>query len=710
MGKRVHQIVAGLFVGLLAAFIILGADRLFSSVQGGTAVNPLETLEMQTYDWRLASTAQPETARKDIALIEIDEYTLRNIEPYAGRWPWPRIVHGSLLDYLNRGKPKVIVYDVNFAEHDKQLLFKQPNGDTMSGEASDQELVKSVRKAGNVILLADATHEIDPAAYAAIKADTPLVPDSGYRLDGPGVLERLVVYPPFAELRDVAAGFGHNLFILDQDGPLRHMTPFVRSNQRALPSMGVAAALTASGITPDQVQLDNNTLRLGDRLMPLTPRRVRSPEGVTLYLRELLNFRGPALLADGSTRPYTSYHFWDLWFSEQQILGEAKPNVDPAVFKDKIVFVGAGSAAGLYDAFETPVGGGIMPGIMVHATIADDILSNRFITPASTSVRIATVVAAAVVIGLVATLIPAWWATAATVIFIALVSWIAQRSFAGGYWLNLAQPVLASTLSLFGAVGYQYFVEGREKRKMKKLFGQYVSKDVYDHLVSNPALARLGGTRREMTVLFSDIRGFTSVSERGQPEEIVQTLNEYFTKMVDLVFEHRGTLDKFVGDMVMALYGAPLEDPDHADHAAETALKMIVELRKLNEGWRAQGRPELDIGIGINTGPMIAGNIGSEAIMSYTVIGDAVNLGSRLESLNKNYGTRIIISEGTREQLKKPYVFKPLGDVVVKGKTKPVAIFELLGREGEEPVGVPIQSTSAEKDSPVIVATKEASA
>jgi adenylate cyclase len=246
---------------------------------------------------------------------------------------------------------------------------------------------------------------------------------------------------------------------------------------------------------------------------------------------------------------------------------------------------------------------------------------------------------------------------------------------------------------------------------MKRLFGQYVSKDVFDHLVSNPELARLGGSRREMTVLFSDIRGFTTVSESGQPEEIVRTLNEYFTRMVELVFKHSGTLDKFVGDMVMALFGAPLDDADHADHAVEAALDMIVELRTLNERWKAEGRPELDIGIGINTGPMIAGNIGSDVIMSYTVIGDDVNLGSRLESLNKQYGTRIIISESTRQQLKRKYVLRPLGDVVVKGKTRPVAIFELLGREGEPPVGRPL-TTDTQRESPVASGdvTKEAHA
>src|SRR4026208_995053 len=198
---------------------------------------------------------------------------------------------------------------------------------------------------------------------------------------------------------------------------------------------------------------------------------------------------------------------------------------------------------------------------------------------------------------------------------------------------------------------------------MKKLFGQYVSKDVCDQLMANPGLARLGGNRRDMTGLFSDIRGFTTLTERGRPEEIVGMLNEYFTRMVEIVFRHHGTVDKFVGDMVMALFGAPLDDPNHADHAVEAALEMLDALHELNARWYAGGRSELDIGTGINTGPMIAGNIGSEAIMSYTVIGDAVNLGSRLESLNKEYGTRIIISQTTLDRLGNRYRVRPLGDV-----------------------------------------------
>ncbi len=177
-----------------------------------------------------------------------------------------------------------------------------------------------------------------------------------------------------------------------------------------------------------------------------------------------------------------------------------------------------------------------------------------------------------------AAVVPAWWATIGTGLLVAAFGWIARTVFAAGLWLNLTEPVLVSCVALFGGVAYQYFVEGREKRKMSRLFGRYVSKDVYEQLVANPSLARLGGQRRQMTVLFSDIRGFTTVTEQGNPEAIVGMLNEYFTRMVDLVFLHKGTLDKFVGDMVMALFGAPLDDPDHAEHAVRTALDMVREL------------------------------------------------------------------------------------------------------------------------------------
>jgi len=659
---------AGLLVGCTAAVIVLAVDLLFTRFSSG--LHPLETIELRTYDWRLSHTARPDTARTDIALVEIDEYSLRNLQPNAGRWPWPRAVHSMLIDYLARAPAKVIAYDVLFTEADTRTGFEF-GGTTWSGAESDKALADSIKAAGNVLLLADASYDT--------KTPDAVLPDEGYRLDISGILDREGVLPPFPALAQAAAGLGHNLFILDPDGPLRHMTPFVRAQQRALASLGTAAALRAAGIGPGDVRLEGTALRLGDRRMPLSWRRVDREGGVLQHLWALIDFRGPALLDDLRSRTYPTYTFFDLLLSENQLLTKETPKVDPSIFRDKIVFVGT-TASGLLDTFESPFAHGKMPGIQIHAAVADDILSNRFMRPASAWVRVVSVVAAALGVGMAAALLPAWWATLAAVAVMALVAWWATFLFAGGVWFNLTQPVLASWFALLGGVGYQYFFEDREKRRVKQLFGRYVSKDVYAVLMANPGLARLGGQRREMSVLFSDIRGFTTVTERGQPDEIVAMLNEYFSSMVDLVFKHGGTLDKFVGDMVMALYGAPLDDPDHADHAVQTALAMIAELGRLNARWQAEGRfSGLDIGIGINTGAMIAGNIGSEAIMSYTVIGDAVNLGARLESLNKEFGTRIIISEATRQQLKGDYEFRPLGDVVVKGKTHPVAIFEVVG-------------------------------
>jgi adenylate cyclase len=224
---------------------------------------------------------------------------------------------------------------------------------------------------------------------------------------------------------------------------------------------------------------------------------------------------------------------------------------------------------------------------------------------------------------------------------------------------------------------YQYWVESAEKRKVKRIFSRYVSPDVYSELLENPSAADLGGTRRDMSVLFSDLRGFTTFSEGRSPEEVIEQLNEYFAAMVEVVFAHRGTVDKFVGDMIMALFGAPLEDPKHADNAVRCALAMQSRLDSLNTEWRRQGRPELACGVGINSGEMVAGNLGSEKIQAYTVIGDNVNLGARIESLCKDYSAGILISEYTQARLRGSATTEEMGEVVVKGKTQPVRIFKV---------------------------------
>ena len=668
-----RQTFAGCAIGLAAIAIVLILDATLALFRDPVALGPYESLELKTYDWRLTATARPEQARKDIALVEIDEYSLQNLEGAAGRWPWPRIVHASLIDFLARGPAKIVAYDVTFGAPDTRTGFKMGD-DTLSGAESDEAFADAVKRAGNVLLLADAT-------FNGEKTDAPPLPPTGFTLASAGVLERQTLLLPYPQLTAAAAGFGHNYFALDADGPLRHMVPFVRTTRgTALPSLGMAAALKAQGTTGDQVAMRDGLLTIAGQRIPLGAVRTRTADGLESFYWKPIFFRGPALLDDLKSRPYASYTFYDLMYSEEQILAGEKPKVDPAVFKDKIVFVGA-TASGLFDVFETPFERGKMPGIQVHAAVADDVLSGRTLAPISRTAGVFIVLGFSLAVGLLAAYLPAWWAVLATFALAGAYTWGAMVLFGRGTWLPLTEPMLSSSIALFGGVAYQYFVEGREKRKVAKLFGRYVSKDVYSQLMADPARAQLGGQRREMTVLFSDMRGFTTLTEQGQPEVIVRTLNEYFTRMVDLVFQHQGTLDKFVGDMVMALFGAPLDDPDHADHAVETALDMVAELGRLNERWAAEGRPPLDIGIGVNTGPMIAGNIGSEAIMSYTVIGDAVNLGARLESLNKQYGTRIIISEATRQQLKRRYTLRPLGDVVVKGKSQAVSIYEVVGRD-----------------------------
>jgi adenylate cyclase len=663
-----RKTATGILLGLGAAAIVL-----FIAATGA-----LDKAEMILYDWRMRSVApHPPDVSPDIVLVEINDTTIRDLDPVFGRWPWPRAAFALLIDFLNRAPAKVIAVDLGFYEKDR-VLQHQIGTEIWTGADSDNALVASVKAAPGTILLADAVYEGLAEGEQVNKAAEWRAPP--YRLD-PRIFERRAIVTPFAELNDAAATLGHSFAALDAGGSLRRIVPFVRTGDRYMPSLGVAAALRGAEIEPEEVELQGNRLRIRDRLVPLVPISVKDAHtGTTVeQLTMLVNYRAPALMSDG-TRPFKSFEARHLLQSEIQLLSSEKPSLDPALFKGKIVFVGL-TASGLVDVFQTPFdsrGQGKMPGIQMHASVADSILSNRFIDPRTqTSRRVIDALAGAVAVGLLAAFLPFTRAALLAVAAMIALTWYDWYAFRQGSWLNMTQPLSAMALSLFAGTAYQYFVEGREKRVVKRLFGRYVSKDVYQQLLENPERAALGGTRRDMTVLFSDIRGFTSVTEKGDPQALVSQLNDYFSRMVEIVFRHHGTVDKFVGDMVMALYGAPLDDQDHAEHAVAAAVEMVRELGELNRKWAAENRAQLDIGIGVNSGDMIAGNIGSSSIMSYTVIGDNVNLGSRLESLNKDYKTRIIISDATRSRLKGSYEIVPLGDVVVKGKTRPVAIFEI---------------------------------
>jgi adenylate cyclase len=665
-----HKLAVGLGLGAATAAIVLAV---------AASTDLLNRYELTTYDWRMRLAEDPAGVNKNIVFVEINDLSIRELQDphgYRMRWPWPRVAMGLAVEFLRRAPAKVVAIDVEFPEHDyvEQYSFDDPK-DKWSGFQSDEHLSDNVRKSGNVVLLADAVYQ--GTVGSAKDKNAASWKGSPFRA---GVLAepRPLVLAPYQSLTDGAAALGHNFLARDPDGIARSMSPFIVSDGKELPSLGVATALIAGGFKPSDIAVEGSTLRIGDRHVPMVHHLVGDHEQWAM----LINWRAPALVRNAAgeqVRPYPTFDFREVFISEQEILNGKKPRLDPAVFKDKIVFIGL-TASGLLDVFDTPVStdvSGAMPGIQLHASMADSILANRFITSPSTKSRLASVLVIALAIGLLSAFLP--FAAAATASVAILGGWTALSVFAfkDGRWLNLVQPVAAGGLTLFFGTAYQYFVEGREKRKVSKLFGRYVSKDVYAQLMANPDQATLGGRRREMSVLFSDIRGFTTVTEKGEPEALVHQLNEYFTRMVDVVLRHGGTVDKFVGDMMMALFGAPLDDPRHAEHAVATAVDMIRELGELNRAWAAKGLKQLDIGIGVNSGDMIAGNIGSSSIMSYTVIGDNVNLGSRLESLNKEYKTRIIISDATRARLEGQYDMRPLGEVIVKGKSTPVVVFEV---------------------------------
>ncbi|MDP2052362.1 MAG: adenylate/guanylate cyclase domain-containing protein, partial [Acidobacteriota bacterium] len=518
---------------------------------GAFGLLPLvRTIELKTYDLRVAATARPAAPADGIVMVWIDDDSIRRMEPLFGRWPWPRLVHATVIDYLSAAGAKVIAYDILFPERDRRKFMIEDV--EWTGEESDAELVASTRKAGNVVHAAEASSIdlIDPSRAVADNLEAPAL---NVRIPSPGCMQvRPLVRPPFPALANASRGIGHTLFILDPDGPVRRIAPVVQVGERTIPSLALATTMAAGAAVNVQAHVDGG------------------------QCASLVAWRGPAENAAGHPT-FSSYSFYDLFYSQQQIIEGQKPDVDPAVFKDRIVIVG-GSGEGLKEAFTTPFPAGAIDGPEVHANVIDGLLTGRTMTPTAPWVSVALTVGLAFVVAAIGLGANAWVTGVASLAVLLVLSGLSVTRFASGSWIPIAVPSLAIVFAFVGDLAWKYVVEGREKRQVKKLFSRYVSKDVYDQLVADPSLAALGGARRSMTVLFSDVRGFTAMSEKGSPEAVVAQLNEYFSRMVQVVFDHRGTVDKFVGDMVMALYGAPLDDDDHAEHAVQTALAMAVAL------------------------------------------------------------------------------------------------------------------------------------
>lgn len=350
-----------------------------------------------------------------------------------------------------------------------------------------------------------------------------------------------------------------------------------------------------------------------------------------------------------------------------------------ASLKNKLVFIGA-TAPDLHDEQATPISRGVlMPGVEIHAQIANMYLNGYRLREVNRLIMVALILAAALISANLFIIfhqqasLPLWSNLGMGILYTGAVALLFGRGLIINF-LHLHFSWLMTTVSLFS---YRFLILDKEKRQIRNLFSKYVSQDVLRELLKNPEAVQLGGEEKEVTVLFSDIRSFTTLSEKTTPKELVRILNQYFTAMTGEILKNKGVLDKYIGDAIMAFWGAPLPNPKHAENALQTSLAMLKKLKELNEEFRSAGDPEIKIGIGLYTGRVVVGNMGSEQRFDYTVMGDAVNVASRLEGLNKEYKTEIILGETTRNQIRNNYPFQGLGEVSVKGRNQSVKIFTI---------------------------------
>ena len=611
--------------------------------------------ELKTLDFRFRHFTDYRQASKDILIVDINEESIRLLKDSVGRWPWPRDVHGQIVDYLKGAGARAIGFDIIFSEPD------------MCDPTLDDKFALSVKNAGNVYQ-ASVFHEEEKPVLTEeeekLLSNFPLLIDNRSKIT---FKDQVNVTPPLPLLLSVSKGVGSLNIKGDEDGTIRRVDLLFKHKGKFYPSFPLAICLgirrpANAGAPGSGIRINSRReLCFEDKKIPLLPSG-----------QMLVNYQGPL----GTYKYYPAYKVF--LSSYQKAMGQ-EPLLSPAIFKDKIVLV-ATSAAGLLDLRVTPFDP-VYPGVGIHANVIDNILNNKFLK----KVDFLIVVFLVLVFSLAAALLVLFIEKVkfSLFLFIEIASLYLLFSFYlfshFRLWLNLSLPLFALLSSYSVSTLHSFITSGKEKRRVRNAFSRYVTTQVVDEILSKHEDLKLEGVRKELTVLFSDIRNFTTFSESTKAEEVFSHLNEYLTIMTDVVFKYGGTLDKYVGDEIMTVFGAPVHTPNHAQDACHTALEMMSELRKLQEKWKKEGKTVLDIGIGINTGEMIVGNVGSERRMDYTVIGDAVNLGARLEGVNKEYGTNIIISEFTFEKIKDKFKTRFLGEIKVKGKEKVVKIYELLG-------------------------------
>lgn len=656
----------------------------------------LGNFEWRILDARHRDFARPTPFTERIVILDITEESIERLRPMYGRWPWPRSLHGEVAEYLAEDGAVAVGFDLLFAESvmrrevdaaDWAALSALAQGadltevraelarriEALQPGLGDREFVDSVAKAGNVFqaaVFATGDGEVATAdgAAADIRPGVPVPAGDGDILRHHAVL-------PFAGLAQASLGIGHINVLPDADGTYRRFAPLAwwHDRQSAYPALGVAIAAHVKGMPQASIRREGSVLAIGDALLPLLP------DG-----NARIHYQGgaPKRQADGSETFQSFYRHIPyeqvLATKDLRAAGREAP-LAPGAFRDKIVLVSA-QAAGLSDLRATPFSP-VTPGIELHANIIDSLLSGRFLRAPGAAAEFFLTLAACLAVAFMAQRLRFRLSVPLALATTAGLAGSAWAAFGRGWILPMVQPLVAVALTYGGVLLARAVSAEREKRWLRTAFGHYLAPSVLEEVLRQPDKLRLGGERRRMTVLFSDVAGFTTFSEKLPPEEVSALLNGYLDRMTACVAQTGGTLDKFVGDAVMAEWNAPLPQPDHAARACETALLMLEEVSLQSTAWLAAGGA-LDIRIGINTGEMVVGNMGSHQVFDYTVIGNEVNTASRLEPLNKAFGTRIIVAGATRreaeEQRPGRFAFRPLARVMPKGRAEPLDIFELV--------------------------------
>jgi adenylate cyclase len=612
-----------------------------------------QPLERKSWDLRLRLFSKPSHADKNIVLFLIDQYSLDFYEEQQGlSWPWPREMYSYLADYLETGGARLVFFDFIFSES------------SVYGVEDDLRFASSIKKAGNVFLPVFLSREDKGPEESNTELLRPFSVDVSGNQAVPVFLTKSVTLP-VSELLSVAKGVGNVQFQPDEDSIYRRIPLLFSYNKMVLPALPLAMA---EFIGENRIEVRRSgSIWFDKRKIPL------DDSG-----RMVIKYNGP----QGT---YTTYSVASIINSWAQINEGTEPQVPPGMFSGKIVLVSS-SAPGIFDLRATPFSA-VCPGVEIQAAVLDNILNQDFISFPGDSVVLCLILLSALVTGVGTSVLQRSWVIGLFFILCLIIpAALSSFFFFSGCWLEFAAPEFAVVTAFISAALLNYSLEGKKRRFIKNVFRFYLSPSLIDMIVKDPKLLNLGGDKREITSFFSDIQGFTSVSESLSPEELVDLLNHYLSEMSGIIINYSGTLDKYEGDAIIAFWNAPLEQEGHAVKACKAALDCQNRLKDMGSLFKSKYGHVLSARIGINTGPAVVGNMGSQRRFDYTAIGDTVNLASRLEGACKQYRVPILIGQDTCSEVKDHILTREVDIIRVVGKSRPVKVFEIIA-EKEEATG-----------------------